>query len=662
MYARRPQPWIFGLFIVCGVLAQASARAGAAPAWMHALVDAALPPHDVQTPAVELYSESVLSVDSYGRITRFQRSAYKILRPEGEKVGTVQLVVDAQTRVTDLHAWSIPATGKDYEVTERDAIDLSLDVPMGELAGDLHLKKLKIPAATPGSIVGFEWRQEVRPYLLQDQWRFQSGIPVREAIYRLELPPGWSYQSSWVNHSTDAPSLAGPGKMQWVVDNVTAIVEERRMPPEEGVAGALFIALLPPGGQYSGPQSWADLGSWYGQLTQGRRDASPQLRQKVADLTSSAPTQIAKIRALAEFVQNDVRYVAVELGIGGYQPHTAAEILAHSYGDCKDKVTLLSAMLAEIGVDSYYVIINTQRDAVTAATPPHNAFNHVIIAIALPKDADDAILPARMLHPTLGSMLYFDPTDDLTAFGNLRGVLQENYALLVTPKSGELVRLPRLAASLNSLDRTAQLSLDEQGTLRGEVHENWTGDLATTQRTALRTARLDTDQIKPVEARIGASLTQCQVLKASVTNLRVLDKPFGWNFTIEAQNYARPAGDLLLIRPRVLGSATSDLTDSTEERHYPIEFAQTERETDHFDITVPVGYSVDELPPAVHAETSFGSYDSKTEMSAGVLRYTRSYEIRELRVPPEKLAELKQFYRLIARDERASAVFKRSSQ
>ena len=94
-------------------------------------------------------------------------------------------------------------------------------------------------------------------------------------------------------------------------------------------------------------------------LARGRRDSTPEIKQKVAELTASTPSSIGKIRALANFVQDDVRYVAIELGIGGYQPHPASEVFSHRYGDCKDKATLLSTMLKEIGVESYYVIINT---------------------------------------------------------------------------------------------------------------------------------------------------------------------------------------------------------------------------------------------------------------------------------------------------------------
>ena len=152
------------------------------------------------------------------------------------------------------------------------------------------------------------------------------------------------------------------------------------------------------------------------------------------------------MQALANFVQNDIRYVAIELGIGGHQPHPATETFKHRYGDCKDKVTLLSTMLKEVGVDSYFVIINTVRGSVTATTPPNLDFNHAILAIALPAGVDTATLGARITHPKLGQILFFDPTDALTPLGRLSGALQANYGMLVTPDGGELLALPQLPA------------------------------------------------------------------------------------------------------------------------------------------------------------------------------------------------------------------------
>jgi len=637
------------------------ALAATAPPWLHALANLPLPAHRDAADAIELYSETVLSVDKSGKITEFDRKAFKILRPEGAARGRVALVFDSQTRIQDMRAWSIPTGGKDYALSEGDAVEASLDVPLGTLVSDVHVKSLVVPASLPGSVVGFETRQEKRPYVLQDRWIFQDTVPVHEARYRLELPPGWSYAARWINHPEEPPTEVAPGQFQWVIADVEPIVVEKRMPPSSSVIGGLVIYLIPPGGKSGGLQTWSELGSWYAKLAEGQRDDSAQLDAKVAELTATAPDTLAKIKALAAFAQDDIRYVAVELGIGGYRPHAATETLAHGYGDCKDKATLLGAMLARIGVASYPVIINTQRDVVTETMPPSLAFNHAILAIALPPDTNAADLPARAIHPAIGPLLYFDPTDFLTPFGRLRGALQANYGLLISPQGGELVRLPQIPARLNGLNRTARMSLDADGRLRGDVHEILVGDRAGAERYALRSARLDTDQIRPVERRVAASLTDFRVTQASVSNLRILDRPFAWNYSLDASGYARAAGELLLVRPRVLGVMASELLDVETERkrRYPIEVSEPVRDTDDFEITLPSGYRVDELPPPTHAETSFASYDSKTETDGRVLHFTRVFEIRNLSIPAAQAEELKELYRAISRDERATAVLKR---
>src|SRR5260370_16987801 len=81
----------------------------------------------------------------------------------------------------------------------------------------------------------------------------------------------------------------------------------------------MIVSFVPPGGsaQNQGFQNWKQMGTWYQGLTSGRRDVSPDLKQKVASLTSSASTPLAKMKAIGGFTQRDIRYVAIELGIGG---------------------------------------------------------------------------------------------------------------------------------------------------------------------------------------------------------------------------------------------------------------------------------------------------------------------------------------------------------
>jgi len=634
---------------------------GDAPSWMHALTSAPLPDHDEKTDAVLLLSEEILTVQPNGKMKRLTRRVYKILRAGGKDYGVAQADFDAETKVLSMHGWCIPAQGKDYEVKEKDAIETSLPgVTNGELVSDVRAKLLPIPAALPGNIVGYEIEQEERPIVYQDLWMFQRSVPIREARFTLQLPPAWEYKATWLNYSEVKAVSSGNNQWQWTISDVKAIRREDEMPPWRGVAGQMLISFLPPAGsEKKGFQTWSEIGKWEQTLEQGRRDPSPAIKQRVADLTGGKTNTLAKMRALAEFVQHDIRYVAIELGIGGLQPHPAREIYDHHYGDCKDKATLLSSMLAEIGVESYYISVNTTRGAVNAQTPPLMFwFDHEILGIRLPDELQDASLVAIYKHPKLGRILIFDPTDDLTPFGQLRGALQANYGLLVTLDGGDLIELPQLSPSENGVRRTGKFTLSENGTLTGDVTQVHLGDSAAGQRYALQSAVKDADRIKPIEALLSGSLSTFQITKASVASLKETDLPLQYVYTFSSPNYAKTAGDLLLVRPRVIGHESSDLLEKKEPRKYAVEFEGPQRDTNVYDIALPTGYEVDELPPPVDAEYSFGSYHSKTVAEGHSLRYTRTYEIRQLSVPISQMDDLKKFYRIIASDERNTAVLK----
>jgi len=627
---------------------------------MHALVSAPIPAHDEKTDAVVLYSEINVSVQSEDKIKKTVRTAYKILRPSGRGYGEIVVPFNSHEKISNFHGWCIPAQGKDYEVKDKDGMEVSLPKIEGsELVSDVKAKLLKIPASDPGNIVGYEYEREIRPFVLQDFWSFQGEIPVRESHYSLQLPTGWAYRASWINHPELKPNEAG-GQLQWAVSDQKEIRREEDMPPIDGVAGLMVVSFFPQGGiSTSGFTDWQQMGTWYRNLISGRMDASPEIKQKVAALTAgSGVTPLGKMNRLAQFVQHDIRYVAIELGIGGWQPHAAPEVFSHRYGDCKDKATLLSSMLREIGIDSYHVSINTERGSVTPDVPAHLAFNHVILAIKLPDGLDDPTLVATLRDPKLGKILFFDPTDELTPFGQIAGNLQANYGLLVAPDGGELLALPMQPSAMNGIQRKGKLTLDASGNLKGDVSEIRVGDRAWSQRWALRTVTKDSDRIKPIENLLAGSLSSFQITKASFTNLSLTDLPFGFDYSFQAENYAKNAGNLLLVRPRVIGSKAKAILETKEPRKYPIEFEGPVRDSDAFEIVLPPGYEVDDVPPPVDADFGFASYHSKTEVKGNVIGYSRSFEVKELSVPVSRADELKKLYRIIASDERNTAVLK----
>jgi len=637
-----------------------AAASGDAPQWMHALVGVSLPSYDEKTEAVLLYSDTNVTVLSEDKVRTHVREVYKILRPEGRGRGTVSVYFNPNRRITNLHGWCIPAQGKDYEVKEKDAADISPPVAGGELVSDVKLRVLHVPAPDPGNIIGYEYEVEEQPFWLQDTWYFQETDPVRESHFSLQLPPGWVFKASWLAHAEVKPDEGKGNVLQWKVSDVKGIRPEPDMPPWRGVAGQMIVSFFPTDetSQNNAFASWVGMGNWYGGLISGQLNASEPIKQEVSGLVASKAAQLQKMQAIAGFVQHDIRYVAIELGIGGWQPHAAPDVFSHRYGDCKDKATLMRTMLREIGVDSYHVFINTRRGSITPATPAHNGFNHAIVAIKLPDAVKDPSLIAVLQHPRLGRILFFDPTNDLIPFGQIGGYLQANYGLLVTPDGGELVQLPQQPPAMNSIQRVGKLTLDASGQLKGDVTELRLGDRASSERWRLRTVTKNVDRIKPIESLLAGSLSSFQIVRASVVNLEQTDQPFGFNYSFESDNYAKNAGNLLLVRPRVLGSKSWGVLETKEPRKFPLEFEGPSRDTDSFDIALPPGYEVDELPPPADADFSFGSYHSKTEASSQMLHYTRSMEIKELSVPVSKMDELKKFYRMIAADERNTAVLK----
>ena len=151
-----------------------AAAAASAPDWMRALVNAPLPAHDEKTDAVLLYSEESVTVISADKVKTQVREAYKILRPEGRQYGTVSVPFDARTKVTRLRGWCIPAQGSAYEVKEKDAVELSA-APDFVLMSDVKEKRLEIPAAEPGNIVGYEYEVKEQPFVLQESYSTNSG-------------------------------------------------------------------------------------------------------------------------------------------------------------------------------------------------------------------------------------------------------------------------------------------------------------------------------------------------------------------------------------------------------------------------------------------------------------------------------------------------------
>jgi transglutaminase-like putative cysteine protease len=641
------------------IVAAPSARSANAPDWLVAAaqqpVPASLPKDAV---AVVLYSEQQTTVRANGEVETRYREAYKVLRPEGKDYGTVAIPFSRITPITYLKAWSIPADGKIYEVKDKDSAETQM--AGGEFYDDLKVKVLVIPAADPGNVVGYEYVQKGRPYIFQDTWGFQERIPVLRTVYTLQLPDGWKYDSDWVNYNSMQPQPSAGDVYTWDIRNVPPVRVEDYMPPFHAVAGRLDVKYFSPGNTQQAEQSgsWHDLGLWYSSLVASSRDSTPEIKAEVAALTAQAKTPLDKIEAITSYMQRQIRYVAIEIGIGGLQPHAAGDVFKNQYGDCKDKATLLGAMLKDVGIDSYYVVAQIDRGIVQPQFASVRSFNHMILAIRLPDDVPTVNLYATVNDPKLGKLLFFDPTDPYTPLGYLPDTEQDNYVLLVTPDGGQLVHLPLLPPATNRLLRVGQFTLASNGDLLGQVKEiRWGGPAVDSRAQYLQAA--PKDRAKVLNEFLGAFLDNFQLGSASVGNLTFSDN-LELDYQLAAQNYAKEAGDLMILRPRVFGEKGSAIL-ADPDRKYPVEFPEATLQTDEYDFTLPAGYTVDELPAPVKIDCGYITYQSKTTFEGNVLRYARSYQVNDVIVPVAKLKDLRSALGAIEVDERASVILKHAA-
>jgi Domain of Unknown Function with PDB structure (DUF3857)/Transglutaminase-like superfamily len=636
--------------LIIGLVFTGTLAFSGTPDWLKQAAQAPLPTYPDDTNAVVLLDERVTTVSPAGEVHITYRKAYKILRPEGRTKGTVVVYFDNETQLTFIKAWSITSQNGEYEVKRSDAIETSA---FSEgLYADTRYLVLQIPAAQPGNVIGYEYQQKQRPFLMQAVWSFQDEIPVRHARFALELPSTWKYTAYWRNRAALSPQQIAENHWTWELADIEPIRSEPEMPVWKSVAGQFGVSF----GPKESVSSWGQIGRWYAQLTTDRHEITPPIRDKTHEILAGVTDPLEKIRRLASYVQHGIRYVAIEIGIGGYQPHAAQDVLASGYGDCKDKVTLLSTMLREVGIDSYYVLINADRDYLAPDFPSPLGFDHVILAIRPPREVIVPGTPAILQHEKLGPLLFFDPTDSSTPLGYLPPSLQSNLGLLVTDASGELLKLPLLPPSANRLMRSATLSLDKLGNLRGSVEEFRTGPSATALRERL--LNLPNKQRQNVFQNMLADLIHGAVLTgAAVSNLKEFSDPLSLRYDFAAGAYGQHAGELFLFRPCALGRKSRDVLEG-KPRKEPVVFAYATSESDVIDISLPAEYAIDEIPQAVKYDYPFAAYKSETRGTEHSLHYTRTYELKDVRVPVEELEDLKTFFREIADDERAYTILK----
>ena len=656
-YLRRAARYLSASALLLAAIPAHASKPDSVPDWVRTAAQQKLPEYSNETNAVVLLDDTTYTVAADGSAIEHHRQVLKILRPQGRKEAIVVVPFDKDTKILSMHVWSIGPDGHEYAVKDNEMTEYGYP-GQGNFFMDLKVRAANPPGQDPGGVVAYEYEQRCHPYLTEKTWFFQSDLPHLSESFTLELPPGFTHGTVWA-HSKEAPAVdLEHQRWRWEMKNTPAIdLDHVTLRPDPlALEGRMTVHYA--GSSIPTPTegTWRSVGEWYQALSKDRLAATPEIAAKAKELVGDKTDFYDKAETIAEFVQKQIRYFVIELGIGGNQPHFAGDIFRNRYGDCKDKATLLSSMLSTVGIHGTLVMVDHRRGVVDPEAPSILG-DHMIAAIEIPKDYNSPKLHSVVTSKTGRRYLIVDPTSEKTVFGQLEHNLQGGYGVLIEGADSQIIQFPVLAPDLNTIRRTATFQLQPDGSLKGTVTEKRFGDISEEDR-YLYTMADAKQQSEYRDHVLGQDFISFTVSDVKVENVEALNKDLTTTYSLAADRFGKPMGPLLMIRPRVLGS--DDLYVDHKKRHeVPINLREAMQAQDDYSIELPPGYAVDELPDPVKLDLGFASYESSSTVKDNVLHYTRTYTVREVTLPADKYADVQKLAGVISADEQRSAVLKK---
>jgi hypothetical protein len=629
------------------------------PVWLQQAAAQRVPTYERDVPAVVLRDEQNVTVGDDGRITTVTTFAVRILVHEGRGYAEAdEVYLTDAGKVREMRAWLIRPNGEVKKYGKDEIIDRIYDP--NDIYNEYRVKSIDATRdADVGMVFGYQMTSEERPLFSLDRWQFQSNLPTLLSRYTLALPAGWRASSVTFNHPNVEPTVSG-STYAWELRDLAPIEMEPAGPKIINLVPRLAVSYFPPaGGSALGGRTfanWVEVSRWASELHDPQMALDDNLALKARELTANARTELEKIQAIGRFVQN-LQYISIDIGVGrgnGFRPHAAMQVLAKSYGDCKDKANLMRALLKAVKITAYPVAIYLGDPTyVREEWAAPNQFNHCIIAVRV---SDETQAPTVIKHPTLGRLMIFDATDENTPVGDLPDIEQGSLALIIAGDDGALVRMPTTPPELNKMERQAEVVLTSEGAITATVKERSIGQSAVDERRLFRRYSR-ADYTKVIEGWITSSAAGAKVSKVEPADTGKEGR-FALDVEFTAGAYAQlMQGRLLVFKPAIV-SRREALFLTKGSRTHPV-VLDSHAYTETVRIKLPAGFEVDELPDALKLDTPFGNYAATYEVKDDQLVFTRTMTQHAATIPAAQYATVRSFYERIRAAEQSPVVLAR---
>jgi tetratricopeptide (TPR) repeat protein len=379
-------------------------------------------------------------------------------------------------------------------------------------------------------------------------------------------------------------------------------------------------------------QSWDDVGRWYAALERDRTVPDEKIRAKTTELIRGLNTEREKVAALYQFVAQDFRYVSLSLGQGRYQPHAAADVLANQYGDCKDKHTLLAAMLSAAGLKAYPALMNSSRK-VDANMPSPGQFDHVISAVPLGNET-----------------VWLDTTAEVAPFGLLAPQLRDKQALVIpTNAPAKLETTPAEPPFLSTEVLELEGKVDDLGKLSAHSRLKLRGDSEMLFRLMFRrTPKSDWKQL-------GFYLSSMAGLRGEVTELKpseptATEKPFELEYDVSSNDFLDWSSKKLKVAlplPTVnLVAADADKQESAK----PLQLGPPIETVYRLKLSLPAKYQL-KMPLPLKVTRDYAEYSATYKLEGNTLVAERTLRLRQHEIPAARTQDYLAFVAAARADE-----------
>jgi tetratricopeptide (TPR) repeat protein len=586
-----------------------------------------------QAGALVLWCDEKIEITSENTQVSSMHYVVKILNERGkEAFAETGIDYDSTYEKVDLvYARTIKPDGEVAEVGSRHIRDVSkyLNFP---LYSNARVFIISFPEITEGAVIEYEVKISGSEMINKKDfilgYPLQSSQPILSADFSVTLPQDKSLFIRTINENYNnfgadlkprVEQVNGQTTYRWHFRDIPQVIPESNMPPEVQINPAILLSTF---------SSWQQVYGWWWKLAQDKIKADTAIRQKVGELVAGLVSDDDRARAVYNFCAQKIRYVAVEYGQAGYEPHRAEDIFKNKYGDCKDQAILLVTMLKEAGFTAWPVLIATRDYYDLNQDFPAVLFNHCIAAVSFK-----------------GQLVFLDPTAETCPFGDLPGGDQRRAVLVIKDDGYAVEQTPLYPPQHNLVRQHLAIRVNPDETITAAKDVTTSGIYGQSQRYWLRYTPPElveqTLKEKIQSISIGSRLEGYQI-----QNKDDLNQLLALRYTFQGPEYFTTAGRLRLM-PQLTEADASVVAKDT--RKYPIDFGVLDTKETIIEVAIPATLKVQYIPEDVAIDSPWVRFDVRYTRKGNTLYFDQKIEVKTNNVPVQEYGRFKSLYEDLAK-------------